>query len=98
MHGKTSRVSHDGSGVFVRRADNHLVHFYFNADGEWEQWDVSMQAAAWDTARKPAPALDNPGAIVPPLRKIERRLAARKVGKAAKDETAEFDWKYLMGH
>ena len=91
-------IAHDGSGVFVRRADNHLAHFHFNSAGEWEQWDISLQAASWQSARQSGPNLDERGMLTPPLRKIERKIAARRGDRAPREESSDFDWKYLMGH
>ena len=61
-----------GRGVFVRRADNHLVHYYFNADREWEQWDVSELAGGWAIGGDPAPSYDGSSVYI---RRADNHLA-----------------------
>lgn len=80
----------------MRRADNHLAHFFFNPSGQWEQWDVSEQSNAWAQAHRSTPG--EQGLLTPPLRKIERRLVGRGAETRAKEDASEYDWKYLMGH
>src|SRR5690348_14795471 len=51
-------------GIFIRRADNHLVHFFFNGAGEWEQWDVTQQVGSVTISGDPTVSQDGHSVFV----------------------------------